>query len=166
LHTPARQTWPIGHTTPSQGARHAPSWQTFPASHVTPAQPSSTHCPCTHICPAPHPNSTPPQLDVQRPRVQTSPNTHGLSSSTTPLQSLSSPSHTSRLGMSSGSHVPGIAPVLQPVTPCAHTPGLPVSQGSPPPAQRTPVKRNTLSLKSPSSGQLLSFAPSQSSHAK
>ena len=70
-------------------------------------------------------------------------------SSTMPLQSLSRLSHFSAPLMTAGLQMMP-APTWHSVTPCAQTPGIPVSHGSPPPSQVTPSIVNTLSLKSPS----------------
>src|SRR6516165_3276065 len=88
-----------------------------------------------------------------------------MPSSTMPLQSLSRLSQVSGDGLMSGTQVTDPSS-WHSVTPCAQTPYIPVWHGSPLPWQTTPSNRNTLSLKSPSSGQFgLAPAPSQSSQA-
>src|SRR5665213_707443 len=85
-------------------------------------------------------------------------------SSTWPLQSLSRLSHFSGVAVTVGLQTI-VPPPWHCVTPSAQTPCSPVLHGTPPPLHVTPVNLKTLSLKSPSSGQLVALAPSQSSQA-
>lgn len=81
---PPSQTLPFEHVTPSQGSTHyaRPGQHTWLLGQVTPSQgPAHTHLPWSHTSSAPQ-SPTP--------------------SSTAPLQSLSSPSHTSALGFACG----------------------------------------------------------------
>src|SRR5262245_24481465 len=132
------------------------------------AQRGSLHSPSvSHLRPTAQGNSLSSHRRMHTPLLQTKPVWHRpLPSSTMPLQSLSRLSHFSAVGLTAGLHVMP-APTWHSVTPCAQTPGIAVSHGSPPPSQITPSMRNTLSLKSPSfPNQVMLFAPSQSSNAR
>jgi hypothetical protein len=84
-------------------------------------------------------------------------------SSTIPSQSLSELSHVSVFGICCSLQV-GAPFTEHSVSPAAHRPCCPVSQGSPPPAHVTPVTRKSLSWKSPSlPPQLDASAPAESS---
>ena len=127
----------LGQVTPLHGPAHTPPWQVWPAAQVTSTQAFSTQSPLTQVSPGAHGNSLELHWGTQMPRSQTCWFGQVALSSTMPSQSLSTPSQTSALALTDALHF-SVVPVTHSLRPAAHTPGMPVSQAVPPPAQVRP----------------------------